>query len=361
MKPNIFIGSSVESLSIAYAIQESLDHDANPTVWTQGIFNLNNNALTDLLNALKSFDFAIFVFSPDDITVIRDARHSTTRDNVLFEFGLFMGRLGKDRVFYLVPRDTKDFHLPSDLIGVNPGTYNNSRTDNLIAALGPFCNQVRAAMKLFVYENFQELDGESSEAKRLAIEKPKAWEVLLLSELLEKRLSQTKNLHSSIEMQTIFVKSQNYSGVEFFKWFNEAILDMQSFIKIKNTLFLKPYEEALGKPGEPGNVSKIRFLADQINSLAVELLKWERGLIGMQVPDDLISAKDILKGWAKGVFEKIYGLPQRLKSIVAESLSSSNNTIKTRMTLEVPVPDLKSSIELFRKYVSKTKEQGVQL
>ena len=70
MKPRIFIGSSIEALDVAYAIQENLIYDSNSTVWTQGIFKISNNSLDDLNNALNNFDFGIFVFKPDDITEI---------------------------------------------------------------------------------------------------------------------------------------------------------------------------------------------------------------------------------------------------------------------------------------------------
>jgi len=37
-RPRIFVGSATESLDIAYAVQENLEHNAEITVWTQGIF-----------------------------------------------------------------------------------------------------------------------------------------------------------------------------------------------------------------------------------------------------------------------------------------------------------------------------------
>ncbi len=123
MKPKLFVGSSTEGLKTAYAIQENLEHDALCTVWTQGIFQLSGNALDNLLEAAGEYDFAVFVFQPDDISQIRDETVNTVRDNVVFELGLFIGGLGKERVFFLVPKGSEEAHLPTDLIGVEPGHY----------------------------------------------------------------------------------------------------------------------------------------------------------------------------------------------------------------------------------------------
>lgn len=71
MKPKLFIGSSVESLGIAYAIQENLEFTTEVTVWSQGIFELSKFSLDSLLDAVEVSDFGVFVFSPDDISIIR--------------------------------------------------------------------------------------------------------------------------------------------------------------------------------------------------------------------------------------------------------------------------------------------------
>jgi predicted nucleotide-binding protein len=93
----------------------------------------------------------VFVFSPDDITVMRGKESSTIMDNVIFEFGLFVGRLGRDRVYLIVP-EGNDFHLPTDLLGVTPGKYNPMREDgSLQAATGPACNKIRQNIKKFLH------------------------------------------------------------------------------------------------------------------------------------------------------------------------------------------------------------------
>jgi len=155
MKPRLFIGSSVESLGIAYAVQEGLEHFAEVTVWTQGIFELSKYTMESLLDALDETDFGLFVFTPDDITRIRGKELETVRDNVVFELGLFIGSLGKERCFIITPRNSEDFHLPSDLLGLTPATFDADRKDeNYNAAVGPACSRIHKAMsKIGIIQN----------------------------------------------------------------------------------------------------------------------------------------------------------------------------------------------------------------
>lgn len=147
MKPKIFIGSSVEGLSVAYSIQQNLTHDADVTVWDQGVFELSKTTIESLLEILGKSDFGIFVFSPDDISIIRKENQNIVRDNVIFEFGLFIGKLGRQRVYFVIPSNT-EFHLPTDLLGITPGKYDPNREDkSLQAATGPVCHQIRLQLK----------------------------------------------------------------------------------------------------------------------------------------------------------------------------------------------------------------------
>lgn len=147
MKPRIFIGSSVEGLKVAYAVQQNLAHDAETTVWDQSIFELSRTNIESLGNILDSIDFGIFVFSPDDAVVLRGKESLSKRDNVLFELGLFIGKLSRERVFFIIPERTY-MHIPTDLLGVIPGKYDPNREDKSFqAATGPACNQIRNQIK----------------------------------------------------------------------------------------------------------------------------------------------------------------------------------------------------------------------
>ena len=160
IKPKIFIGSSVESLPIAYALQTNLEYLAEPTVWTQGIFRIASNVLKDLDVIFKEVNFAAFIFSPDDCLKIRGSSFLAIRDNVLFELGMAFSALGQERVFIIKPRDVENFHFPTDLAGLITGAYEPNRRDsNLIAALGPVSHQITQQMEKIIKESKRDDEG----------------------------------------------------------------------------------------------------------------------------------------------------------------------------------------------------------
>ncbi len=141
--PRIFIGSSAESVPIADAIGENLEFNAEVTIWRSGVFDIGSSALDDLILKTKSVDFSAFIFSPDDITIMRSREKYSVRDNVLFELGLFIGAIGKERCFIIKPRGV-DLRFPSDLLGITPTDYNPDRSDgNLTSSLTYASTQIK--------------------------------------------------------------------------------------------------------------------------------------------------------------------------------------------------------------------------
>src|SRR5437870_10386709 len=116
-KPHVFVGSSSEELTPARTLAAQLGDVAFPKVWKDSqVFNLGNHTLEDLINELDQSMFGIFVLSPDDLVSSHGISMPKSRDNVVFELGLFMGRLGRQRTFMLVRSDPNTtVVLPSDL------------------------------------------------------------------------------------------------------------------------------------------------------------------------------------------------------------------------------------------------------
>ncbi|MBX3246034.1 MAG: nucleotide-binding protein [Myxococcales bacterium] len=145
-KPRVFVGSSVEGLEIARELQSELAHDAHVEIWNEGgVFGLGVSTLESLEIAVQEYDFAIFVFTPDDHLHARGESRPVARDNVVFELGLFIGKLSRRKAFVVHPA-SGGVTLPSDLLGITAATYPADAT-NLRSALGPACQQIRRAMR----------------------------------------------------------------------------------------------------------------------------------------------------------------------------------------------------------------------
>ncbi len=126
-RPRLFIGCSVEALDVARGIQDGLHHDGvDVTVWSDGVFGASDVTMDRLVEEVQRSDFAIFVLSPDDQVVTRDATADVPRDNVILELGLFMGRLGRERVFAVKPQGV-NVKVPTDLLGITCPTYDADR------------------------------------------------------------------------------------------------------------------------------------------------------------------------------------------------------------------------------------------
>jgi CRP/FNR family transcriptional regulator, cyclic AMP receptor protein len=135
--PVVFVGSSSESLPVAQALYRSLSHKkTEPRLWVDGVFQCTRATIEDLMSVAAQTDFAILVLSPDDVTVSRGKKKASPRDNVIFELGLFMGALSRDRTYIVAPHPL-DIKMPTDLLGVTLLTYERRRGQSLAQAMRP--------------------------------------------------------------------------------------------------------------------------------------------------------------------------------------------------------------------------------
>lgn len=142
-RPSVFVGSSSEGKKFAIAVQAALQPDAEVITWDQGVFAPGKTFIENLIAALSRFDFAILILTPDDLVQSRSTEAFGPRDNVIFELGLFMGRLGRDRTFIL-QQSGCGLRIPTDLSGLTTCSYDWPRDDkNYKAAVAPVSEDIR--------------------------------------------------------------------------------------------------------------------------------------------------------------------------------------------------------------------------
>jgi predicted nucleotide-binding protein len=135
-KPLLLISSSLKGLEYAEAVRRQLEYSVLTEMWTEQQFKIGQTAVENLIRNAGRFDFAAFVLTSDDLGWLRGDQESTARTNIAFEAGFFVGRLGSNRTFFLLPESQRPFSFISDLAGVATVTYDPERRP-IDVALGP--------------------------------------------------------------------------------------------------------------------------------------------------------------------------------------------------------------------------------
>ena len=133
-------------MPIAEAIEVNLSSVAEVTSWKHA-FKAGRPFIDDLSDLKDKFDFAVLVITPDDILMSRQQNFLAPRDNIIFEFGLFIGSIGKERV-YAISDENLNPKIFSDYLGVTYLTYDSNRKDkDMNRALSPPCIKIKDRIK----------------------------------------------------------------------------------------------------------------------------------------------------------------------------------------------------------------------
>jgi predicted nucleotide-binding protein len=125
--PAVFIASSSEGLPLAECLYVALKRSPMiPHLWSRGVFEAGKTTIEQLVREANESDFAIVIASEDDVTISRSNKKFAPRDNIIFELGLFMGALSRERTYLLAPRDV-DVKIPSDLLGLTLIPYQKKK------------------------------------------------------------------------------------------------------------------------------------------------------------------------------------------------------------------------------------------
>jgi len=140
--PAIFIGSSSESLPVAKAIYGAFKRrKVVPRIWSKGVFQCSRTTIENLMTETNQSDFAVLILAKDDITVARGRKKHSPRDNIVFELGLFMGALSRERT-YVVTSQPMDIKIPTDLLGITLLTYKKKRGQSIAHAMRPVITEI---------------------------------------------------------------------------------------------------------------------------------------------------------------------------------------------------------------------------
>lgn len=118
---NIFIASSSEAKKIAYGIKSYFpDELFLVKVWDKA-FKVGKSNLENLKEITVIYDYAIIVLTKDDFIIHREYQDGGVPPNIMFEAGLFYGRIGENRTFFVAEDSIHEFvdKVFSDFKGIS--------------------------------------------------------------------------------------------------------------------------------------------------------------------------------------------------------------------------------------------------
>lgn len=155
-KKKVFIGSSKKEESLAKKTRAILEKEFDFEVivwsdelWEKGTFRLNSNTLDGLIKATLRCDFGLMIGTKDDKVMVKGQEKFKARDNVIFELGLFMGRVGLTHVAFIVEND---LDVMSDADGICLAYFDQSKRNsfrNAINKAGVYFNHAPQTLTNF--------------------------------------------------------------------------------------------------------------------------------------------------------------------------------------------------------------------
>lgn len=165
MKPKVFIGSSSEALPVVRVVENALSKTCDVFAWDTNPVKPSQYLFEGLLEISESVDFAILILSPDDQLNHRDNQYNAPRDNVIFESGIFMSKVGRERVF-LLSAGGENLKYPTDIAPIQRVSYQDL-DQSLLAAVESVSERIKSlgvrpkslvGKRLFEYKGYYPID-----------------------------------------------------------------------------------------------------------------------------------------------------------------------------------------------------------
>ena len=164
----IFIGSSTKYVEVARKIASIIEQQGHqPQLW-ENCFIATEYTFEKLREICEEVDAGIFVLAPDDQLNAEGNNAFITRDNVLIEAGMFMGKLGDP---YTALCKFPEVNIPSDFLGITLIQYSDRNIYTFREKIISWIKKVENAVKIrndtvFVQDSFPSLAEVVSSAKQ---------------------------------------------------------------------------------------------------------------------------------------------------------------------------------------------------
>ena len=296
----------------------------------------SGKSITNLeyINA-KAKGIPIYVFVSKDILAILpiwernpEADFTNVVDNPqLFEF--VAGLRGKENIWVY------GFDNSKDII---------SALKNQLGYL--FYDSLKLRRRIHISKLSKNIQEQEGKALKTILEKPRAWEYVLLGEVLEHAFGQYDELKRDLTYGFSFgntIALDNSSDVITF-----VSMKMNELTRITDNItiiFNNVIPEAIGLPGEPGDEEIIIYLGERFGNVYSRLLKWGLDFRSISVDEEWSALLDSAAEMCKSVLEDLDDYLVKYRQGMKELILHLDEYTETKESMPAKTIDLSLTLK----------------
>lgn len=189
--------------------------------------------------------------------------------------------------------------------------------------------------KRFEDRHLEEFGRLSYLAERLILEKGDLWEYRLTAEVLRFEMEPVLHRWNALKRELYTLPSTRVSKEEFLPWIGIKIKEISTITHSFSELINKEFAIAWGKPGIPGNDTKIIATARLFSEMCQSALKWEESVRFSFLEEAFEELQKLLKGTAGKILDEAAKIPEFL----GETFNNSSVEGEFKLDLVLKLPD----------------------
>jgi Domain of unknown function (DUF4062) len=191
-------------------------------------------------------------------------------------------------------------------------------------------------------KTLQKLNGESL---KIALEKPDHWEYKLVAQRLSEEINDVYELRQTHELGLALGIGESVSIVEFKNWSSRCCAELINLVNALNVLLNQTFKEAVGLPGQSGNLDPILFSTRKIGEIYKHSLEWSSRVRRAVLEESLSNINIEMAKFPDDILHSIENLGTQISSALEEALDNLTHNPGKRQEIELKFDIKLSNIE----------------
>lgn len=192
----------------------------------------------------------------------------------------------------------------------------------------------------------------SGRCLKLMLERPIAWEYGFFSAVLADEMNADQDLKWDLQYGLKIAHIHPLGELlQMINWIQQKMNDIQALVHSVDRLMNQAIQEALGKPGEPGDPEHLVYVARRIAWVRKELVKWTIEFGCTDVQPECERLLSLISQMSKNVIEQIESIPLKLDAEITKALEANSRGEKytAELILKLTIPHIEETTAEFEK------------